>query len=272
MKVLFIIVTFNAMKWVDRCLGSISGKDAFIYDNASSDGTAAYIREHYPEVVLKESEENAGFTKGNNEGFAYALENGYDYVYLLNQDAWIMEDTLDILLKASSDHPDCGILSPMQYQGDGVTLDCNFSKLYASGKEVGDLVEVQRVMAAHWLIPVSALRNVGTFAEIFPLYGQDDNLCHRMKAKGYRTVIVPSAKAIHDRGQRVEDNDRLILRNYYMGSIVRLCNPCKSLILQWINVFMFTIVKSIKYLSLKPFALFGKMLSMGKEIKATRKL
>ena len=54
MKTLVIIVTYNAMKWIDRCLGSVQsslvGTDTFVVDNGSTDGTQEYINEHYPKT------------------------------------------------------------------------------------------------------------------------------------------------------------------------------------------------------------------------------
>ena len=103
-KILVIIVTYNGMKWIDRCLGSVyaSGMpaDVIVIDNGSSDGTPEYVGKQFPEAVLISTGENHGFGKANNIGFSYALEKGYDYVYLLNQDAWIFPDTFSRLVDA----------------------------------------------------------------------------------------------------------------------------------------------------------------------------
>ena len=86
-KVLVIVVTFNGMKWLDRCLGSVRSSetpaDLYVVDNASADGSADFVEREYPEAVLVRNSENLGFTQANNVGFRYALENGYDFAYLL---------------------------------------------------------------------------------------------------------------------------------------------------------------------------------------------
>ena len=103
-RVLVIVVTYNGMKWLDRCLGSVEGADVFVVDNDSTDGSADYIQGHFPQVKLIRSAENHGFSKANNLGFEYALKKGYDYVYLLNQDAWLEAGALETLVAAADSH------------------------------------------------------------------------------------------------------------------------------------------------------------------------
>ena len=100
-KILVIVVTYNGMKWVDRCLGSLSKSkipvDVIVIDNGSTDGTPDYIAEYFPEMKIVATGENHGFGRANNIGFRHAMKNGYEYVYLLNQDAWVFPDTFGIL-------------------------------------------------------------------------------------------------------------------------------------------------------------------------------
>lgn len=259
MKILVVIVTYNGMKWLGKCLGSISGADVFVVDNASSDGSADWVAEHRPDAILVRNTENTGFTEANNLGMRYALDNGYDFVYLLNQDAWVMPDTFQKLLEAFEAHPNYGILSPMQLRGDGLARDFQFSKLYLKSSGDGDIRRVSRVMAAHWMVRCDALRRTGLFSDLFPIYGQDDNLCHRMRHEGFLTGIVPQATAIHDRSQREESKEKLIYRNYYMGSLVRLHNPNLPRLAAWAYIVPFTFVKAMKYRSLEPFRYFRKL-------------
>ena len=115
-------------------------------------------------------------------------------------------------------------------------------------------------MAAHWLVSVSALRQIGLFNEdLFPFYGQDDNWCHRARYRGYKIGIVPNARAVHDRAQRQEPKDRLIFRNYYTGSLVRLANPNVPMWLSYLYVLAFTLVKAVKYLSPSVFTYFRRL-------------
>ena len=92
-KIFVIIVTYKGNQWYERCFTSLRNSEypvqTIVIDNASNDGTVEYIRENFPEIYLIESEENLGFGRANNIGMRYALDHGCDYVFLLNQDAWI---------------------------------------------------------------------------------------------------------------------------------------------------------------------------------------
>ena len=198
-RILVVIVTYNGMKWMDRCLGSIRGSsvpaDVFIVDNGSSDGTPEYIASNYPYVRLHCAGSNLGFGKANNLGLRTALDEGYDYVYLLNQDAWVYQDTFASLTAAMECDSSIGVLSPMQMTASGDRPDPRFAKWcpekalgeYASPEDNGGAVhEVPFVMAAHWMVSRACLEKTGGFSPSFPHYGEDDNFIHRALHHGFR--------------------------------------------------------------------------------------
>lgn len=320
MKVLFIIVTYNGMAWLERCLGSVVAQgtslsggqgdaaassaagtqvDIFVVDNDSTDGSADFVEARFPQVRLMRCAENLGFAAANNLGFEYAMRKGYDYVYLLNQDAWLEEGALAALLAAAVAHPEYAVLSPLQLQADGLTLDPKFGKLMkracvnvegAQGKRISgalfsgpenffpvrdeqarEIIPLPFVMAAHWLVPVRALKEIGTFAEQFPLYGQDDNWCDRARYHGWKIGVVPTARAIHDRASRTETQDRLIDRNYFTAALVRLADINRPLWLSWMYVCLFTPVQALKYRSWAPFRQFPSLCRHNAGIKALRR-
>ena len=135
MKILVIVVTFNGLKWLERCLGSVRASetpaDLYVWDNDSTDGSADWVQGHFPEAKLVRSAENLGFAEANNMGMRYALDKGYDYVYLLNQDAWLEPSTLGTLVSASEAHPDYAVLSPLQMTDGFQALDKQFEKIFA---------------------------------------------------------------------------------------------------------------------------------------------
>lgn len=241
------------MAWLERCLGSVAEADLFVVDNDSTDGSADWIQANYPKAKLVRSAENLGFAKANNLGMEYALKHGYDYVYLLNQDAWLEEGALDKLVAASVADPSLAVLSPLQMTDGYKEYDLQFGKLYKNGKRT-----VRRIMAAHWLVPTAAIRRIGLFnEEFFPMYGQDDDWCNRARYHGYRIGIVPEARAVHDRADRTESKERIMDRNYRVGSLVRLCDINRPLWERFLFVCLFTLVKAFKYGSLVPFRHFG---------------
>ena len=307
-RVLVIVVSYNGTPWLERCLSSVYpgaktghfAPDLYVWDNDSTDGSADYVAKHFPGAHLVRSAENVGFAKANNMGFQYALDHGYDYVYLLNQDAWLAPGALETLVAASQAHPDYAVLSPLQYQDGYQAFDPQFAKLYHGSEEgmgsqthghprpckregptavrqhvangrgreatvcepipSAEPVEVKRIMAAHWLVPVAALKAVGPFEEeLFPLYGQDDDWCNRARYHGYKVGVVPEARAVHDRAQRQEPKEKVIRRNYYTGSLIRLCDVNRPLWERFLFVCLFTLVKSVKYGSWLPFRYFWQI-------------
>ncbi len=232
-KVLAIVVTYNAMKWVDRCLGSLFDSserpDVLVVDNGSTDGTREYVREHFPEAELIFSDGNPGFGAANNIGLRIALEREYDFAYLLNQDAWVEKDSLSTLVAAA--RPDFGILSPVQTDASG-HLDLQFSRkcskyLRRARAEAADscpVVEVPFVMAAHWLVSRRAIELVGGFSPAFRQYGEDDNYIDRLHWFGLRCGVVPAAKAVHDRSLRETPKEKR-MRLKCIAVVVRLSDP-----------------------------------------------
>lgn len=266
-RVLVILVTYNGMRWLERCLSSIPAwADVYVYDNASTDGSAAFVRRHCPRAVLVEGSRNLGFSRPNNLGFEYARTHGYDYVYLLNEDAWLEAGALETMVSFSLEHPEYGVLSPLQMTDGYRALDSQFAKCYRG------CVEVRRVMAAHWLVPVRALEFAGPFEEeLFPHWGQDDEWCQRLHFLGLKAGVVPQARAVHDRAYRQEPLDKLVRRNYYTGCLVRLCNPARSLWACFLFfVVPFTLVKAVKYRSMLPFKFFRRILEDLPRVKAHR--
>lgn len=285
--VLVIIVTYNAMKWIDKCLLSLSNStvkcDSYIVDNGSADGTQVYIKEHYPNVIFHQSKENLGFGRANNLGIKYAIENNYDYVYLLNQDAWVANDCFERLILASKANPTYGILSPSQLQADMETLDKNFSYNVRKNAKVSDLydnlrngdevgvVELDYIMAAHWMLTRECILKVGAFSPSFPHYGEDNNYCHRVLYHGMKIGVVPTAKAVHDRQYRVEPKDKKMYIGY-ISSIIGLSDITMPLMKPKFNIIREQCSSMVKYKSLTPIKYIFRLFKALKTIEENRKL
>ena len=255
-RILVITVTYNAMKWVDRCFGSLRDSrhpvDVFVVDNGSSDGTAEYIRNHFPEVMLHCTGENYGFGKANNIGLEYALANGYDYAYLLNQDAWVFPDTFDRLLEAHDAHPEYGILSPVQMTASMERPDPRF-KVKCLDKELsayesGRIYDVDFVMAAHWLVSRRCILSTGGFSPAFRHYGEDDNFIHRALWKGFKIGFLAGTYAVHDRELRSTPK-HAAMRLKCVASVVKLSNPSSCLPFRLVMQPLELLAIAVRYMS-----------------------
>lgn len=279
-KLLVIIVTYNGMKWLDKCLSSVVNStvnaDLFIVDNGSTDGSIEFIENNYPNAQFIISKENLGFGKANNIGFQYAIDHQYDYVYLLNQDAWVEDDTFELLINAHKKHSDYGIISPMQTIKDSSKLDAKFLKCCNSSilsdllchQKLQDIYEVNSVMAAHWLLPISTILLVGGFSPTFNHYGEDLNYINRVNFYNLKVGIAPAAYAIHDRENRKEPIKK---RQYifFVNNLVILSNPTiKRRVIRVINNYLQTLFKQKNSLNL----FYGlKILLMYSQIVKNRK-
>lgn len=213
--------------------------DVFVVDNLSTDGTQDYIKKHYPNVIFYPNKENTGFGAANNIGLQMALDKGYDYVYLLNQDAWIKEGCIEELITVQKKHPEFGILSPVQIQANGKDIDKNFNLNVCSYQanpnftsdlyfhNLKDVYEVPDIMAAHWLISRECFIKVGGFSPAFKQYGEDNNYNERVRYHGYKIGFVPSAIGIHDRGERGINKNKANYIRYHVGPRILLSSPFK---------------------------------------------
>ena len=217
-KIFVIIVTYNGLKWIDKCLESLRNNkievQPVVIDNHSTDDTVKYIRANHQEVHLIESGENVGFGRANNIGLEYAIKNSCDYVFLLNQDAWINPDTIGHLVEIHKRNFEYGVLSPLHLSGDKKKLDYNFSCYISAHKcsnfvsdvilnrnELKEVYPIKFVNAALWLISRECLEIVGGFDPIFPLYGEDDDYIHRVYYHHLNIGVCPTVTAFHDREQ-----------------------------------------------------------------------
>lgn len=223
-SVCIIIVSYNFEPWIHRCLPSVEASllpaTVLVIDNGSGDATCQIIRDKYPGVELIETHENLGFGRANNIGIQRAMERGFDYLFLLNQDAWIEPDTLGKLVDAAEKNSRYGILSPVHLNGKGDATDFGFSQYTGlkNREEAEQLTEEVTpypfINAAMWLIPVSVIKETGSFAPLFTHYGEDRNLVQRIEKRGYRLGLVKSAFGYHDREARPVSREQYFEAEY----------------------------------------------------------
>lgn len=240
MKIFVVIATYNGEKWIEACLNSILTSSISIttvlVDNASNDGTVQLIKSKFKKpiqlrrVILLEQKENFGFGKANNIGLSYALLKEADFMFLLNQDAYLQESTIIELVKAYRNNKDYGIISPMHMNGDGTKLDKKFSNYIKVNTTLAfdsiqqnysnTIYQIPFVNAAAWLLPRSILEKVGGFDPIFIHYGEDNNYCQRLSYHNLKIGVVPHVHICHDREfdnktENRSDKEKLIFKERY---------------------------------------------------------
>ncbi len=216
MKVFVVIVTFNGAPWIRGALQSLRDSShpcvAVVVDNASGDGTAGIVRQEFPEAVLIESGANLGFGRGNNLGIEYALRQGGDAVFLLNQDAYITPQAIALMVEFLQAHPEFDIVSPLHCSPDLSRVDPNTQNAYLQRHAPGYLSDacldrvqphyaIRGINAAAWMLRAAVFRQVGGFDPLFFMYGEDDDLIDRFSHHGLRTALLPAARIVHLRAK-----------------------------------------------------------------------
>lgn len=253
-KVFVVIVTYNGSKWVTPCFSSLRKSTmplhTIVIDNGSQDDTLARIAADYPEVEIVNTGQNLGFGKANNIGMEMAWQRGADYVFLLNQDAWIDPDAVEKLVDACQRHPAYGVISPMHLNGAANGLDYGFSNYIAPNKckslysdiflgRVRDVYDVGFVNAAAWLMTRECLERVGGFSPSFFHYGEDDNYTQRLQFHKLKLGVLPTSRIYHDREQRPPSKFFETGETFRREVIARSSNPNGhfSFGREWVSVF-----------------------------------
>ena len=284
--VYIIVVTFNGVLTIRECLSSVRSSvhpvRCIVIDNASTDDTVSIIENDFPCVELIRSKENIGFGRANNIGLQRAFTVGTDFVFLLNQDAWIEPDTISELVRVSLEHPDYGIVSPVHMDREGQKLDAKFAHYLredeyacpgyfsdlALGKELKQLYPVNFVNAAAWLVTRKCLNSVGGFCPLFFMYGEDDNYCQRVLRHGMSIGIAPNAYVTHARlspSQSIQSPrssnelqiNRFVRKN--MVDIFCLDYPISTILLQIIRI---SLVRAFDMLLQRKIRLAAKYLGL----------
>lgn len=213
-NVFVVIVTFNGDKWIEGTIQSLLKSNytckIVVVDNGSSDNTIDIIG-GFKDIKLIGKRSNLGFGQANNIGIEYSQKNNADYIFLLNQDAIIEEDTIFNLVKVLEENDDFGVLSPLHFNSMGDKYDFNFKKYLELSTGNKNLLETKFVNAAAWMIRSDVFLKYGAFSKEFFHYGEDRNFCDRLNYFKVKIGISKKSKIFHDREEVINYNKNIIL-------------------------------------------------------------
>ena len=213
-----VVVTWNALPWVERCLDSVRGRDVVVVDNGSTDGTVDFVRERFPDVRIVE-QENRGMGGGNNTGMRAA---GGRYFFLLNSDAWVVGDGLAKLIEFADAHPEAAVVGPRLVNTDG-TLQRSvrgeptvwrlateylfirklaprsrlLNPLYVGGFAHDEVFEADWLFGPALLVRREAADAVGLFDESFFMFSEEVDWMTRFRRAGWKVLFFPGAEVVH---------------------------------------------------------------------------
>lgn len=251
MDLSILIVNWNTREYLERCLASLPNAlagikaEVIIVDNGSTDGTAAFIRERYPQFRLIANERNRGFAAANNQ--AYALARG-EFILLLNNDAVLSAGDVPALLAPLRADATLGGTIPTLLNADG-SIQYGYHRRRATGfRLIGAFLHngnlwrnnpwarqylmldddlqheavIEEPAAACLLLRRRALEQNGRLfdAERFPVYFNDAALAEDLARRGWQTRLVPSVRVVHAGGKTVKRLDPYRRKQTYLVSLI----------------------------------------------------
>jgi N-acetylglucosaminyl-diphospho-decaprenol L-rhamnosyltransferase len=211
-----VVVTYNALPWLEQCLDSVRGRDVVVVDNGSTDATVAFARARGVRVI---EQENKGMGGGNNAGMR-ATDGRY--YFLLNSDAWVEGDALDRLVEYADAHPEAAVVGPKLLNPDGTlqrsargeptfwrlaTEYLFIRKLAPRSRRLNPLYrgdfahdrteEVDWLYGPALLVRREAADAVGLFDEDFFMFSEEVDWMTRFRRAGWSVVFFPGAEVVH---------------------------------------------------------------------------
>jgi len=242
-----IIVNYNVKEFLEQCINSIFSAiknincEIIVVDNNSFDGSVEHINKKFgndPRIKIIASEINLGFAKANNLGVKNATGK---YILILNPDTILKEDTIDKTIEFYEKKSDAGIVTCKLIMTNGkLDLACRrsfptpsvalyrilgLSKIFPKSRTFGkynltflyedDVNEVDSVAGAFMLIKKVIYDEVNGFDEEYFMYGEDIDLCFRIKKLGYKIYYYPETSIIHYKGESTKKSSLSYVNNFY---------------------------------------------------------
>lgn len=215
------IVNFNSGEYLLDCLKSLDkvkeevNFEIIIVDNASTDDSLALVKKKFPDCHFIENKENLGFGKAHNLSLQKATS---EFILILNPDTEVKKNVLSTMIDYMKSNPDVGVASCKvilengsidwaSHRGFPTPLAAflyyvigNDSLYHLTGRDLSKTHEVDAISGAFLLTRKTTLEKVGVFDEDFFMYGEDLDLCYRIKMAGLRVMYIPEVSIIHHKG------------------------------------------------------------------------
>lgn len=176
--------------------------EIIVHDDASTDGSADYIKQHFPDIRLLSSDRNVGFCVSNNRMVAVAEGK---YVLLLNNDAELLPDALRTYYEYAEAHARAAILGIRQYAaatGELIDFGIFFDPFLNSVPNLdARRRNVGMVMGACIWIPKRVWDDIGGFPDWFQTMHEDMWICCMARLRGYPVRVIPQSGYRHWVGQ-----------------------------------------------------------------------
>jgi GT2 family glycosyltransferase len=239
-----IIVNWNSGEFLARCLATLFAgagglaTEVIVIDNASYDGSEEMVRQCFPAVTFIQGRENVGFARANNAAASHA--SGRNLLFL-NPDTEVVGDTVRRMVCFVDSHPEAGAVGCKLLNTDGSlqtscvqafptianqVLDSEFLRrlfprsalwrTHALFDRQGVAGEVEALSGACILLRHELFLAVGQFSEDYFMYGEDIDLCFKLKTAGLRNQYLGDVCIVHHGGQSSSANSQSQFGNVLM--------------------------------------------------------
>jgi GT2 family glycosyltransferase len=228
MKLSVVILNYNVKYFIDICLQSVAAAtkdldaEIIVVDNASVDGSLAWIKAKFPQVKRIANKENVGFPIGNNIGVSHAKG---EYLCILNPDTIVAENTFVDAISFMENNKQVAIMGPKLIDGSGTFLKESkrgvptpwvaftkvsglfkifpqfFGKYYNLKLPENQAGETDVLVGAFMFMKTSHYRALNGFDEECFMYCEDDDLSYRSLQLGYSNYYNPRINIIHFKGE-----------------------------------------------------------------------
>jgi GT2 family glycosyltransferase len=214
-KVAVVMINWNGEEDSLLCLDALKKQSyshtVIAVDNGSSDNFSSQIKVNDKNVILIENSKNLGFSGGVNTGIKYAINNNFDYVALINNDALPEKIWLEQLVLKANENPKAGIVTGKLLKTDGLIdstgdLYTTWGLPYPRGRDTVDegqynmSEEVFGASGGASLYRIDTLKQIGMFDEDFFAYYEDVDISFRAQLAGWKVLYQPTAVAHHKVG------------------------------------------------------------------------
>ena len=234
-----IVVSWNVRNYLAPCLRSIQAAvkglraEIFVVDNASKDGSAWMVAQDCPEINLIANRQNLGFGRANNQ--ALRLSRG-KYALLINPDTLVPPDAVHLMMDFIDTHPRAGIVGPEQRDEHGrlqlnwvrwvprVLLEYTIEQVASLGRERTQILfprprQVAILNGGCWLVRKQAMDEIGHFDPDLFLYGEEPDVCNRMRAARWEIWLQRSVEILHYRRKSIKQRGNLAETQYFLRSM-----------------------------------------------------
>lgn len=218
-KVVAVIVTYNRLQKLKKCIDCLKQSqtpvDVYVVDNASTDGTSDWLKTQLETGILRYAKlfENIGGAGGFNAGMRWAAEAGYAYIWLMDDDCMVHDDSLSELMAADKVlHGEYGWLSSVALWTDGTPCYMNRQKIHDEvylgfDKLKYGIVRSTQATFVSLLVKSSVVKQVGLPISDFFIWGDDIEYTRRISVRSnIPSYVVGRSVVTHEMKENTGSN------------------------------------------------------------------